>query len=116
MGKLIVSWACLTKICREAKVEEALALITAMVRARREGWKNEEFETDCKGVIDKLEEDAEDDPQISTITKDIKRLKLSLDKCHFSFTKRENNYVSHRLAKFAVNLNFETVWKTDSPA
>ena len=24
--------------------------------------------------------------------------------------------VSHRLAKFAVNLNFGTVWKTDFPA
>ena len=76
-----------------------------------------EFETDCKVMVDKLGEETAVDAQLCTIIKDsIKQLSLAFDKCCFSFTKRENNHVSHSLAKFTVNLKFETVWKTDFPA
>ena len=79
--------------------------------ARIEGWRNVEFETDCKVMVDKLGEETAVDAQLCTIIKDsIKQLSLAFDKCCFSFTKRENNHVSRRLAKL------ETVWKTDFPA
>lgn len=81
-----------------------------------EGWRNVEFETHCKVVIGKLDEETTADAQISTIIKDIKQLSLAFDKCCFSFTRRKNNHVGRRLAKFAVNLKFETVQKTDFPA
>ncbi|XP_027185164.1 urease accessory protein D-like [Coffea eugenioides] len=85
------------KSMQRSKVEEALALRAAMVRARIEGWRNVEFETDCKVVVDKLGEETAEDAQICRIIKDsIKQLSLAFDKCCFSFTKRE------------------TVWKTEA--
>ena len=41
---------------------------------------------------------------IATIVMDIKKLKDDFDEHRFSFARRENNYVSHKLAKFAMNL------------
>ena len=87
-GKLVASWACPSFTCSEPKLEEALAIRTAMGTATVEGWEKVIIETNCKTVVDKLENDAED-AVISTVLQDIKLLKYSFDECCFSFIRRK---------------------------
>ena len=47
-GKVIAIWAYPSKSCSNARLEEALALRAAMIRAKQRGWKRVEFESNCK--------------------------------------------------------------------
>ena len=54
-GKVVVAtWAYQSKSCSNARLEEALALRAAMIRAKQPGWKRVEFESNCKHVVDKV--------------------------------------------------------------
>ena len=80
-----------------------MALGTAMLLAKQQGWSRVEFETDCIQVVNGISRE-EDDVIISTVVSDIRKLKSNFDKCCFTFTSRVNNSVSHNLAKMAINL------------
>ena len=81
-----------------------------MIRSKQQGWKKVEFESNCKEVVDKMN-GKENDLTTATMIKDIRRLKYEFDECCMSFTRRENNFVSHKLAKFAINLTNVIEWK-----
>ena len=54
------------------KLEEAMALRTAMLVAKHQGWRTMEFETDCKHVIDGINREKED-VAIAIVVSDIKK-------------------------------------------
>ncbi|XP_027177900.1 uncharacterized protein LOC113777055 [Coffea eugenioides] len=119
-GKPVATWACPSFTCSVPILEEALAIKTAMVKVALEGWERIIIESDCKVVIDKTKKDT-DDVVISTVLQDIKLLKHNFEECCFSFVRREFNSVSHKLARFALNLGFVAdskacfpVWLLDS--
>ncbi|XP_071913980.1 uncharacterized protein [Coffea arabica] len=119
-GKLVATWACPSFTCSVPILEEALAIKTAMVKVALEEWERIIIESDCKVVIDKTKKDT-DDVVISTVLQDIKLLKHNFEECCFSFVRREFNSVSHKLARFALNLGFVAdskaccpVWLLDS--
>lgn len=114
-GKILSAWAVPRKICSEAAMKEALAVREAMIMAERKGWKMVEFESDCKSNIDNLLNEEGMQLADTAVLSDIRKLKYKFDKCCFSFTKRENNYVSHRLAKFAVKCLVNVEWKVKFP-
>ena len=113
-GRVIRSWACPATNCAEAQVEEALAIREAMVVAKRKGWRMVEFEANCKMVVDKINAQ-EEEISIATILVDIWRLKTEFYKYCFSFTRRSNNFVSHHIAKYAIDLIEVAEWKCDFP-
>ncbi|XP_071933905.1 uncharacterized protein [Coffea arabica] len=102
-GKLVATWACPSFTCSAPILEEALAIRTAMVKAALEGWGRIIIESDCKAVIDRILKDM-DNVVISTALQDIKLLKHNFEECCFSFVRRKFNSVSHKSAKFALNL------------
>ncbi|XP_071933651.1 uncharacterized protein [Coffea arabica] len=59
--------------CSSAKQEKALALRTAMLMAKHQGWKRVVFESDCKQLIDKIN-GVDGDSDIATILSEIVRL------------------------------------------
>lgn len=115
-GNVLSTWAIPRSSCSEARLEEALALRKAMIQARQQGWRRVEFESDCKMIIDKVTGDAEEDSLTSTVIRDIRNLQSYFYKCCFSFARRENNYVSHRIAKFSINCLDDTKWEGNFPA
>ena len=42
-------------------------------------------------------------------------LQREFRECYFSFVRREGNHVSHKLAKYAINLISEVKWKDSFP-
>ena len=96
-------------------MEEALAIREAMVIAKRMGWRKVELESDCKLVVNKIKA-REEEVSIGIIQMDIWRLIQNFDKCYFSHTKRSNNSVSHKLAKFAIKLIDSAERKYSFPA
>ncbi|XP_027086455.2 uncharacterized protein [Coffea arabica] len=114
-GELVGAWARPTEGCAEAQVEEALAIREAMVIAKQMGWRKVELESDCKLVVDRINARKEE-VSIATIQLDIWRIMKDFDKCCCSFTRRNNNYVSHYLAKFAITLIDVAEWKFSFPA
>ena len=70
-----------------------------------------EFQTDCMQVVNGISRE-KDDVIISTVASDIRKLKSNFDECCFTFTGRVNNFVSHKLAKMAINLK-ESAKRTD---
>ena len=113
--ELVGAWAVPGMSCSTPKMEEALALRSAMLVAKQQGWRRVEFESDCKNVIDRVTNGG-DDVEIAAVLSDINSLKLSFYECCFSFTRRISNSVSHHLAKFAINLKETAEWKSDFPA
>ena len=83
--------------------------------AQQQGWRRVELETDCRQVV-KIVYGKEDDVGTATVVHDIRELKSKFDECCFAFTNRVNNFVSHNLAKLAVNLEQVTEWKENFPA
>ena len=79
-----------------------------------EGWERIIIESDCKVVINRIQKDT-DDVVISTILQDIKLLKHNFEECCFSFVRREFNFVSHKLAKFTLNVGSVVDWKACFP-
>ncbi|XP_027151850.1 uncharacterized protein LOC113751902 [Coffea eugenioides] len=113
-GKLVATWACPSFTCSAPILEKALAIRTAMVKAALEGWGRIIIESDCKAVIDRILKDM-DDVVLSTVLQDIKLLKHNFEKCCFSFVRREFNSISHKSAKFALNLGSVVDWKACFP-
>ncbi|XP_071923288.1 uncharacterized protein [Coffea arabica] len=113
-GKLIATWACPSFTCSVPVLEEALAIRAAMVKAATEGWEKIIIESDCKVVIDKIEKGMED-VVTSTVLQDIKLLQYNFEECWFSFVRRDFNFVSHSLAKFALKLDAIVDWKANFP-
>ena len=47
----------------------------ALLKAKQEGWRNAEIQSDCKVTVDKILEEDTHDAKIGTVIKDIKLLK-----------------------------------------
>ncbi|XP_071906100.1 uncharacterized protein [Coffea arabica] len=88
----------------EPAVEEALAIRQALNFAKQKGWRKVLIQSDCKGIIDKINARKAEDPNIGVILFYILKLRQVFTECSFSFIKREGNFVAHHLAKFAINL------------
>ena len=91
-GELLAAWAYPCTRCSEANLEEALAVREAMIRAKEKGWQKVELESDCKGIIDKINGEMED-VLLHTVLQDIKSLQKEFNDCCFSFTRREDNTI-----------------------
>ncbi|CDP14369.1 unnamed protein product [Coffea canephora] len=115
LGNALGAWAVPDTCCSSAKQEEALALRSAMLMAKQQGWRRVVFESDCKQLIDSINS-GDGDSDIATILLDIVSLKSNFYKCCFSFTRRMNNSVSHSLAKLALSLDGPAEWKVVFPA
>lgn len=63
------------------------------------------FETDCKGVIDRIGHVQHDITELDTFVLSIQRLLLCNSHFSVSFARREANYVSHILAKKCLLLD-----------
>lgn len=77
-GKILGLWALPTRSCSSAKVEEAMAIRAAMQIAKQQGWKQVEFESDCKQAIDRICGE-EEDVTLEVIIRDIKQLNQCFD-------------------------------------
>lgn len=66
-------------------------------------------------MVDKVNGEEDDRSITATVIKDIRSLKYDFNQCCISFTRRENNCISHKLAKFAMNLANVTEWKHTFP-
>ncbi|XP_027118809.1 uncharacterized protein [Coffea arabica] len=113
-GKVLGAWAVPNTSCSNPKLEEAIALRIAMLVAKQQGWRRMEFEIDCMQVVNGINRE-EDDVIISTVASNIRKLKSNFGECCFTFIRRINNFVSHTLAKMAINLKGSAEWKDDFP-
>ena len=91
-----------------------MALRTARLVAKQLGWRIVKFQTDCMQVVNRISRE-EDDVIISTVASDIRKLKYNVDECCFTITGRVKRFVSHKLAKMAINLKEFVKWKDDFP-
>ncbi|XP_071940291.1 uncharacterized protein [Coffea arabica] len=115
-GSVVSAWVGAEQNCSDPIVEEASAIRRALVKAKLKGWNRIEIQCDCKVVVDKIMEENNQDARIGTIVEDIMNMKEDFCTCSFSFREREGNYVSHELAKFALNLVTDIQWKDSVPA
>ncbi|XP_071909822.1 uncharacterized protein [Coffea arabica] len=92
-----------------------MAIRKALNIAKQNGWEKIMIQSDCKGIIDKINMKREEDLSIGVILFDILKIRLDFTECSFSFIKREVNCVAHQLAKFAINLVDENVWQESFP-
>ena len=115
LGNALGAWAVPNTSCSSAKQEEALALRSAMLMAKQQGWRRVVFESDCKQLIDSINK-GDGDTVIATILLDIVSLKSNFYDSCFSFTRRMNNSVSHSLAKLTLSLDGPAEWKFVFPA
>ncbi|XP_071933645.1 uncharacterized protein [Coffea arabica] len=113
-GEVKGAWAVPSTSCSNAKVEEAKALRLAMLVAKQNGWRRVEFESDCLQVINDINS-TNDEAVRCTVISDIRKLKYRFDECCFAFTKRENNSVSHTLARKALQMECPAEWKECFP-
>ena len=114
-GGLIGAWADSEDKLGEPAVEEALAIRQALNIAKQKGWRKVLIQSDCKGIIDKINARKAADPHIGVILFDILKLRQVFTECSFSFIKREGNFVAHHLAKFAINLMNDFEWQDSFP-
>ena len=96
-GKVLGAWVVPNSSCSNPKLEEAMVLRAAMLVAKQQGWRSVESETDCLQVVNGINRE-EDDVIRSVVVFDIRKLKSNFDECCFTFTRRVNNFVSHKLA------------------
>ncbi|XP_071901099.1 uncharacterized protein [Coffea arabica] len=96
-------------------LEEALAIREAIIKAKHRGWNKVEIQSDCKLMVDKLNDRNAENPITGTILADNLLLSQGFEKCYFSFVRREGNCVSHKLAKFAISLKDEIYWLDSFP-
>ncbi|XP_071928203.1 uncharacterized protein [Coffea arabica] len=95
--KVLGAWAVPNSSYSNPKLEEAMVLRAAMLVAKQQGWRSVESETDCLQVVNGINRE-EDDVIRSVVVFDIRKLKSNFDECCFTFTRRVNNFVSHKLA------------------
>lgn len=103
-GKLHKTWAIPVDYSSEPAILEAEEIRLALLYARQENWATINICSDCKVVIDKINNHEIDESMLSIVIFDILKLVESFWFCSFCFVKREVNGVSHSLAKFAINL------------
>ena len=96
-------------------VEEARAIRYALVKANKAGQSRAECQSDCKQLIKKLNYSQEKLTLLDNVLEDIRKLKKLFSEHCFSFIKRNNNYVGHKLAKFAIDSCIEIIWKESFP-
>ncbi|XP_027064446.1 uncharacterized protein LOC113760174 [Coffea eugenioides] len=114
-GGLIGAWADSEDKLGEPAVEEAQDIRQALNIAKQKGWRKVLIQSDCKGIIDKINARKAEDPHIGVILFDILKLRQVFTECSFSFIKREGNFVAHHLAKFAINLMNDFEWQEFFP-
>ena len=108
------AWAVPRPLCTHAKLEVALALRFAMLVANQNGQRRVEFESDCLQVVRELNSVNEEVIRCTVIAH-LKKLILNFDECCFAYTRRANNFVSHSLAKKALQLECSAEWKDCFP-
>lgn len=94
---------------------EALAIRAGLLYAMEKQWASLEIQSECKALIDRLNEDAEDESQLAVIIRDIKQLQASFWKCKFSLVSQQEDRVSFKLAKFATKLIHDVKWERTFP-
>ncbi|XP_071901202.1 uncharacterized protein [Coffea arabica] len=113
-GKVLKAWAIPNRSCSNPKLEESMALRAAMLLAKQQGWKKVVFESDCLQMVEEINKE-----QLyeigSVVLDDIRELRTNFYECCFTFTRRVNNFVSHRLAKLAISSKTLTEWKDIFP-
>ena len=105
------AWAASDDKLGEPAVEEALAIRQALHMAKERGWRKVLVQSDCKGIVDKINARMADDPKTGVVIFDILKLRQDFTECSFSFIQREGNFVAHHLAKFAINQRNDFVWQ-----
>jgi hypothetical protein len=89
--------------CRDAETIEAIACREGLQLAAH--WQNDvniEFESDCATLVTKLLSACPDRSVISPIINDIKQGLMSRGACTLRKVWREQNGITHNLAKFAL--------------
>lgn len=114
-GKLHKTWAIPVEYRADPAILEAEAIRLALLYAIQENWADIIICSDCKVVIDKINNHELDESMLSIVICDILNLVHSFWCCSFCFVKREVNGVSHSLAKFAIKLIKEVKWETSFP-
>ncbi|XP_027076016.1 uncharacterized protein [Coffea arabica] len=114
-GGMLKAWAGRGERYTEAVVEEANAILIALVKAGRIGRRKVRVQSDCKGVVESIRIGCRQDPKVGAIVEDILRLKDQFENCYFSFVKREGNCVCHYLAKFAMHVTSDIEWEEFFP-
>ncbi|KAL3500170.1 hypothetical protein ACH5RR_039263 [Cinchona calisaya] len=100
---LMQTWACQGKRKSEARIEETLAIWYALQKTLEKGWRHIEVQSNCKGIVDKVNSGYYEDLKITNVLEDIQTLSVMFQCCSFSFVRRGGNAASHHLAKFAIS-------------
>lgn len=95
--------------------EEATAIRLGMLMAREAQWKEVEFHSDCKNIIDMILGKTKNEASVAVVLEDISSLKRLFNHYTFSFVNRSVNVVAHKLAKFAIRLVHDVEWEQDYP-
>ncbi|XP_027090154.1 uncharacterized protein [Coffea arabica] len=113
-GNVLKAWAIPNLSCSSPKLEESMALRAAMLLAKQQGWTKVIFESDCLQLVEEINK--EQTTEIgSVVLDDIRELRTKFYECCFTFTRRVDNSVSHKLAKLAISLKVQTEWKDVFP-
>ena len=94
---------------------EALAIRIGLLFAMEQQWASLEIQSECKALIVRLNEEAEDESQLAVIIRDIKQLKASFWKCNFYLVSQHKDRVSFNLAQFATKLIHDVKWERSFP-
>ena len=72
--KLAATRAIPTDFCGETTVAEALAIRSGLMFAIEKQWASTAILSECKPLVDRLNDDVEDESQLAAIIRDIKQL------------------------------------------
>ncbi|XP_071914084.1 uncharacterized protein [Coffea arabica] len=114
-GKMMKAWARAELKVSEPQVEEAAAIRMGMQMACDANWKEVEFQSDCKEVVDMINKEKDHHTRIATVLEDIANMRCLFEQCTFSFVHRAGNSCAHSLAKFAVKLTKNVEWEECFP-
>ncbi|XP_027067691.1 uncharacterized protein [Coffea arabica] len=114
-GKLMKAWARAELKVSEPQVEEAAAIRMGMQMAYDANWKEVDFQSDCKEVVDMINKEKDQHTRIATVLEDIANMRCLFEQCTFSFVHRAGNSCAHSLAKFAVKLTTNVEWEECFP-
>ncbi|KAL3527735.1 hypothetical protein ACH5RR_012391 [Cinchona calisaya] len=113
-GILVNTWAIPNSVCRIPIMEEALSVKQALLKAKQQEW-DSILQSDCKNLMDKINNEVLEDAQLGGVLVDIVRIKKWFKKRSSSFIPRGGNHISHNFAKFALSLCKEVMWKESFP-
>ncbi|KAL3522927.1 hypothetical protein ACH5RR_015761 [Cinchona calisaya] len=113
--QILAIWAESLHQCFVAKVAEASALRLAMIKSKKEGWVEVYFQTSYKQLLDEVRSEEKWCSPVGIVIEDIIQLQQIFSRCIFSFIKRDENQVSHELAKLIIKLKYIIKWKASFP-